>query len=324
MSLLKSCTLCCLLLLRGLLSFSQTITGKVYRDSTGTPIPAATVYYGGTMQGTITNNNGEFELPAKQQQVPIVASCVGYYSSTVKYEPGKPLKIYLKPKITLLQTVTIRADGMERQQEEKMFIREFLGSSAFAKSCTITNMDDITLFYSEKNKLLTASCDKPIIIENRALGYSISYYLDRFENSDSRVLYTGNYIFKELSPDPDAATLRNREVAYKGSRMQFIRNLWNHTLGRSGFSIYNRYNFPLKEDHILTTDSLQQKYIHWQNGRIYVTHGKTSTVSTLEDRAFINKDGFYSAGLQWSGPMANQRIGDLLPFEYISATDVKP
>ncbi|WP_311951726.1 DUF2927 domain-containing protein [Mucilaginibacter terrae] len=32
--------------------------------------------------------------------------------------------------------------------------------------------------------------------------------------------------------------------------------------------------------------------------------------------SYIDKDGFYGAGLRWSGKLSNQRIGDLLPFEY--------
>jgi hypothetical protein len=323
MSLTKTGIACILLLLLKLGAMAQTIKGWVYRAGTDTVIAGASVYYGGSMAGTITNSKGEFELAAKQQQIPVIVSCIGYYSATVNYTQGQLLKVYLKPKIEVLRTVTIRADGMDRDAEIAIFMREFIGSSPFAKSCTITNMDDINFFYSKKTRTLTASCDKPVVIENKALGYTISYYLDRFSNTNKNVFFAGNYIFKENTASADSIQIKhNRETAYKGSRMQFVRALWQRDLKGYDFSIYNQNYIPLEESNILARDSLGQKYVRWHSP-IFISHDKRSTVTPTQDASFIDKDGFYDGGLQWSGAMANQRIGDLLPFEYLSEKEFK-
>lgn len=303
---------------------AQIISGSVYSDSTKTPIDGATVYYGGSLSGTITSTNGHFELQAKAQQIPVVISCIGYYSATVYYKPGQALVVYLKPKQEQLHAVTIRADGMDRKEEIAIFIREFLGTSDYALNCVIENMDDIDLFYNKKTRTLTASCDKPIIINNKKLGYTITYYLDQFTKTPKEVYFAGNYSFKEtnwLTATEQAKIKHNRENAYEGSRMQFIRALWHHTLEKTNFDIYKTYFEHLTEDSIVVRDSLGQKYIKL-DAPIIVTNIKSARNTThLQGRRkllFIDQDGFYSLGLKWSGALSTQRIGDLLPFEYQS------
>jgi hypothetical protein len=308
---------------------AQTITGKVYREGTDTVIAGASVYYSGSMGGTITDKAGHFELQAKQQQIPLIVSCIGYYSATSPYTPGKSMVIYLKPKLEELHTVTIRADGMDRKEEIKRFTEAFLGTSDFAKSCTITNMDDINFSYSKKTEVLTASCDKPIIIQNKKLGYTVSYYLDKFTNKGKEVFIAGNYTFKEI---PELAgqpkIIRNREDAYEGSRMQFIRALWYHQLEKAGFVMYTGRYIPVTENNIVAHDSLQNKYIHLPDDPITITHSNDARVlnhiTTKQNLIFIDKDGFYGAGLNWTGQFfGNERIGDLLPFEYKSPQEAK-
>ena len=77
---------------------AQIITGKVYRAGTDTVIAGASVYYGGSMSGTSTDKNGNFELYAQAQQIPVVVSCIGYYSETATYKPGQPLIVIWRPK----------------------------------------------------------------------------------------------------------------------------------------------------------------------------------------------------------------------------------
>jgi hypothetical protein len=330
-------TLLYILLLLGSVSIkAQTISGIVYRDSTQTAIADASVYYGGSMTGTITDKEGRFELQAKSQQVPITVSCIGYYSAKAYYKAGQPLIIYLKPKIEELHDVVIRADGMDRKNEVAIFIREFLGTSDYAKSCIITNINDVNLFYNKKTKTLTASSDKPIIVENKKLGYTISCYMDRFEKIAQKVYFSGNYIFKEnkaANNKTQAAIQENREDAYDGSRMQLIRALWHLTLNKTFFDLYTlkrdvvRPEYSnLEESDLVVIDSLGQKYLRFQ-GSIYVgdsrSYRKTSILTFNSPLSFIDKDGFYGAGLEWSGPLGNQRVGDMLPLEYQSEREAK-
>ncbi|MES2278748.1 MAG: carboxypeptidase-like regulatory domain-containing protein [Bacteroidota bacterium] len=304
---------------------AQTVKGVVYISDSKTVIANASVYYGGSMYGTTTDKDGQFELVAKSPKIPLIVSCVGYYSSTVYYQPGKPLSVYLKPKVEELMMVTIHADatkrkdGMKRKDEVALFISEFLGTSNRALSCTITNLDDIDLFYDKKTEKLTASCNVPIMIENKALGYTISYYLDRFEKTPRQVAFAGNYIFKEGSLPIDDSTRSERERAYQGSRMQFIRSLWNHTLTKNGYKVISATNGQLTEENLISRDSLDDKYMILIKGLTMVNSSSPYVITHLtanEGLIYISKDGYYGTGLRWSGGMGKQRIGDLLPYEY--------
>lgn len=308
---------------------AQTLTGKVYQEGTTNVIASASVYYSGSTNGTLTNADGYFYLPAKMGQVPLVISCVGYYSAEVNnYKTGEAITVYLKPKQLELQGVVVTYDGMSREEKVRIFTQEFIGTSKYAKSCTIINIDDIDLSYNRKTQTLTAESSKPIRIQNDMLGYTIRYYLDQFKKTPDGVQYSGNYIFKEISPlAADKKVKRNREEAYDGSRMQFIRSLWNHNVRANGFSMYDTANNFITEDSIIVNDSLQNKYLYLKN-RLYIVQyiGGLQVVTSLTPStkfSFINKEGYYGLGIGWAGVLAKQRIGDLLPFEYQSEKELR-
>ena len=325
---MKGLAIVIMVLISYVISHAQNIKGRVFREGTDSAVVNASVYYSGSMSGTVTDQEGRFEIPAKQQQIPVTISCIGYQSSKINYQPGKPLIVHLKPKSEALKEVIIRVDGMNRRDEEALFIHEFIGLSTFALSCTIINIKDIDFFYSKKTHILSASCDKPIIIVNKKLGYKISYYLDKFEKTPGEVRFAGNYTFT-LLPVVSKETIkinRNREEAYNGSRMQLIRALWRNTLTKTDLRLYTPYYEPVAANDIVITDSLNNKYIHF-TGRLFVLNkNDTRQFNPLmqkEEFSYIDKDGFYGIGLLWSGNLGNQRVGDLLPFEYQSAIELK-
>ena len=119
--------------------------------------------------------------------------------------------------------------------------------------------------------------------------------------------------------------MRNREKAYMGSYMQFIRALWSKKLDQYGYNIYKGFNRNLTADSILL-DSAQQKFIKFK-GRVTVVHSYNRSLATFisvtNKAVSINQDGFYNVHLHWSGYMTTQRIGDMLPYEYRSAKELK-
>jgi hypothetical protein len=312
---------------------AQKISGKVFRNSSDSTIAGASVYYSGSVIGTTTDENGEFELDGKQQQIPIVISCVGYYTSVVKSVPGKSLMVFLKPKVHELHEVVVYSPTQNREKAIEIFTREFLGTSKYAKKCLIKNLDDVRFYYSKKTGTLSAVCDSPLIIENKALGYRLKYFLDRFEASATGVSFIGNYIFTD---NADASQLsrikRSREAVYADSRMYFIRTLWARKTNDSEFFIYTRAYKRLNEDSILIEDSNRQKFISFKNKIIIesVSDDKimTTVIKLNSDSSFINNAGFYDTGITWEGFLAKQRVGDMLPAEYWSKKDrnlfVKP
>jgi hypothetical protein len=308
---------------------AQQITGRVLRINSDTVINNASVYFGGSVKGTSTNAEGQFTLPAKQTNIPLVVSCVGYYSTLVTdYTLDKPITVYLKPKINLMREVMIGSDGMSRQEKLRIFKREFIGISDYALSCTITNTNDIELSYDRDSETLTAFCNTPIIIKNKSLAYTINYYLDKFTRSNGHVVFAGNYLFKEEDKVTNPSQLKNinfnREYAYSGSRMQFIRALWNNTLAKNGFEVYDNHYKSLTADSVVYTNPKAEKYVAI-NRTVRIAYRKDYTHATYLSKrqplSFIDKDGFFGAGLNWAGKMSSQRIGDMLPFEYVSPQD---
>lgn len=306
---------------------AQTISGVVYRAGTDTSLPDVTVYYNGSTIGTITDQTGHFELPIKNSHIPLTVSCVGYYSVTLNdIRQDTVLKIYLKPKVESLAEVVISADNISREKKVEMFTKEFLGISDNALSCKITNIDDVNLVFNNKTKTLLATCSTPLIIENKRLGYTIKYYLDNFEKHPKTVLISGNYFFKDnYSVTNPISAQRNREKAFEGSRLQLIRALWDNTLKESDFKIYTADYKPLTADSILAKDSLNYKYIKIRKKIFVIYMNSAMEITSLTqnaEKSFIDGDGFYGAGLIWGGQLGFQRIGDLLPFEYISKKEI--
>ena len=323
-------TLSVILFLFSSFIYGQSIKGTIYRGNSDTTVADAIVYYSGSANGnSLTDEKGQFELIAKSTQIPIVASCVGYYSTTVFYKPNEPLIIRLTPKQEILKEVVISGNGVKREDEVAMFLKDFLGTSKYAKSCIISNIDDLDFSYNKKTQVLKANCYKPIIIENKKLGYTISYYLDKFEKSPKTISIAGYYLFKDniLPADKNFAEIqKNRENAYHGSRMQFIRALWHHDLDKTAFEIYNQSYKKLVQDSIVVQDSSRQKYIHL-TGRTYLSNLDEDNTAPnpfeqKEKYTFIDKDGYWGDGLVWSGTMGVQRMGDLLPFDFQSTAEI--
>ena len=73
-----------------------------------------------------------------------------------------------------------------------------------------------------------AKASQPLKIENKRLGYEITYYLDEFELDDVYVRYAGDSFFKEMQPRSQRELdrwVKYRLVAYNGSIRHFLNTL---------------------------------------------------------------------------------------------------
>ncbi|MBN1768654.1 MAG: TonB-dependent receptor [Prolixibacteraceae bacterium] len=71
------------------------------------PVVGANIYWAGTLHGTTTNADGEFEitLPENSTQKPLVISFVGFKTDTVQVSPDMPVFAYLEENIELSEVV---------------------------------------------------------------------------------------------------------------------------------------------------------------------------------------------------------------------------
>jgi len=326
--------------------YSQIVRGIILDSKTKTPISFASVYFNNTMAGTISDEKGYFELDrSKYPSMSITVSSIGYYSFTLAdFSITQPIQIFLKSKEHELNETVIKSKSLvkDRMRYMKKFKEEFLGKTENARKCRILNDSDITFDYYANKDTLRAFALKPILIENEALGYTVTSYLDKFEYSrkSKKVCYIGNVVFKEypINKKKQMAYAKNRKNAYLGSRMHFFRSLSRNDSIVDGFKVANPSNeylllkdiaagskitnssyYYLHLKDIVVQDSLENRYLSYPTGlKIIYPEGRGKTyISFLKKYVFFDKTGYFdSSGIAWDGSMGDQRIADWLPYEY--------
>lgn len=303
---------------------AQVIKGRVLDQETDSAVAFANVYFNSSLKGTITDVDGKFQLNAAGYEgQEIVISYVGYESLTLRdYSPAKTYKIYLMPSTNMLREIVVEPDDMPRKKKEEIFLREFLGSSPNAKKCKIQNLREVRLMYFKSTKTLLGYADEPLIIRNKALGYTLTYYLDEFKKTPRHMLYNGNFLFKidSLSNGEEKKISKRRRSTYEGSRMHFIRSLWSIETDDNVFQLYELktgeriYYLDLK-----VSNEQQGLKSFYYPGPIRIRYVNQSSILEFEEdhRTVFSENGYFDPqNIYWRGALAADRIGDLLPYEY--------
>lgn len=305
----------------------RELRGVITDCGTGEPLPAVNVYLEGTYQGVSTDFRGCFALPVPRsyQGVPVVISAIGYENLRIATEklPAVEQVLCLRSETYELSRVEVRADDLSREDKLAMFRQAFLGASAHGAACTILNPDDLVLWYDLDRRTLRVRAKAPVRIHNAALGYYLDYHLEEFTYGPEGTEYYGPYFFRPdstLSGGELRQAERRRRRAYYGSRMHFVRSLYSNKLTSNNFRmVAPDEHHPLHaEDVCYQADGFR----YLADGpplEVYYLGGNHNDRSQLHPRlnALILPNGFYDARcLRWSGWMAQQRVGDLLPLEY--------
>ena len=307
-----------------LVAYNQVIKGTIFDNKTKEKIYSASIYFSGTSVGTLSDQNGDFQLDvSKYSSMPLTISAIGYYSVTLKvFSTGKPNLVYMDPKLFELTEVVVNAKSHSRERRENLtiFRNEFLGTTGNAINCEITNEDDIRFKNSADKDTLKAFALKPILITNKALGYKITYYLDKFEyyKPGNSFLFMGNIIFIEDSTKKMLYE-RKRKNAFLGSRMHFFRALWMDDLNSAGFTVKNSANETLNYKKIVYQQDSHTKYLRYHGfiGIAYYSKQPTSFVNFLKVSVFFDANGYFEPyGISWDGEMSRDRIADMLPYDY--------
>jgi hypothetical protein len=288
-------------------SFSSTISGTVTDAKTGNPLEYVSVFLAGTTNGTVTKQDGSFSLTVSSGgSVELVATHLGYQTATYLLSGlglNKPLAIPLQEKDLQLSTVNVYGVDPNRKQNMNEFLFGFFGDSEIGKKCKILNPQVLKLSKKEiPGKIgqyyLTAYADSALIIENKALGYTIRYTLESFRQTKFETTFLGYLLFIDnlLTAKKKDKILESRERVYQGSQMHFFRSLFAKTLEQNGFKIFSmnkmRYLFPGQSSHGLMSDT------------VFVPEPSTYLLQTqiplnVYEKAFIMEN---CGALQWSNP----------------------
>lgn len=344
----KNYVITILLGLFSLLLNAQHISGCIKDAVTGEAIPNVAVYMAGTSIGVVTSMNGCFEINFRPElNAPLIISALGYEVQSF----NKPLetnfsKIKLVPKLNELEPVVINPDPWTRAQKERWFKIIFLGTIPEADECTILNLKDVRLRFNPVSNKLTAVCNVPIIIENKHLGYKISYDLIEFEGifqsidlsnmgikidgiefkglsyKHESAFVAGSAFFTELKSKRPKERQRNinRKNMYNKSVLKFCRSLISNSLEKEGYILY-RKGFLVKIDkHIRVKNNNNFFTIEFRESKYGVNdvHGNESAILLEDQRIFIDAYGnnLSPKSISFIGYFSKMQIAGMLPLDY--------
>lgn len=220
------------------------LSGQVRDSLTREPLPSATVFLAHTTLGAATDVSGNFAVKnIRPGTYEVVVSYLGYRLSrrvlTVAAGPST-LNVLLSPTPNTLTNVVIRPRN--NPADYRSFVRLLLGSTSFSRQCQIRNPDDVVVLRDRQTNELTARSDKGLQVDNRALGYRITYHGLRFkmQYASGIVSFYGLPAFEELTPRDAKEQQRwqdNRRRAYLGSLPHFLRSVYQGRVSEEGFLV---------------------------------------------------------------------------------------
>lgn len=236
-----------LFLLFVITSPAQRVIRGTVSNTNGQALPNCNVFINNSTRGTVTDANGRFELnepPSGKHE--LIISNVGYETYVLAYsEEQLPLTLTVSLKLWVreLDNVVVEpfSEGTWAEWGAK-FLENFVGTSANASRCRIRNTDSIHFRYYKRSNRLVAFADVPLLIENEALGYRISYQMEAFELNfkEGSLYYAGYPQVSEMEAPRKGVESRwskQRQKAYEGSVIHFMRSLYEHRLAEEGFEI---------------------------------------------------------------------------------------
>jgi len=227
-----------------------SISGVV-KDAKAATLPGANILLSGYQIGTVADSSGRFVLKGLTAgNYNLLVEMIGYTPSTLNVivtNRAKEVEVVLEENVKLLTEVVVRPDPY-RSEYLATFKENFIGTSANAKKCMILNPGVIRFEYDKDLRILKASSDELLIIENKALGYTVKYLLSYFEKDyETNVVHFYGYPYFEELEKKESKVKRYaklRRSAYIGSPEHFFRALYDNTYQKQGFFINRLVKAP--------------------------------------------------------------------------------
>ena len=248
--------------------FSQQfyIRGRVTDNETQRPLKGASVYINNTTIGTVSNDNGEFEMgPFEPGRYEVIASYVGYdpllYSAEIKTTGIRIIFKIEKKEQVMREVLVLSAELRERYLD--IFKKYVIGQSVAAEHCKIKNIEEVQFASRETKDEIVAYTEKALVIENPELGYTIHFdLLEFYYNKVTTGAYFFGYThFVDWGKDEQTKKkwLRKRKQAYVGSTVHFFRSLVNKQLAKEGFTVYQLINTQKEKKDTVSFQVLSRK-----------------------------------------------------------------
>lgn len=240
------------------------VNGKISGDN-GLPIEGVKVFINNSETGTLTNNEGRFTLkiPNTIQQLELVSTAPKFYTAKEILNAGENnglVEITLKPDNVSIADENTKESSKQWKMFQKALLgdpNDLLGKTQFPESCVILNPEVVHFAYSD-NKNLLATANKPLVIDNNALGYKITYQLNKFEHNFKEALISGDKFFEKLTPTDEKQELlwkKNQLKIYQESLRYFLQSLSQKKLKENGFAVFKMIKILDRYDASVTVKS---------------------------------------------------------------------
>jgi hypothetical protein len=261
---------CLFFLLSALTGNSKKILKGVILDSIkNQPISNATVFVSGTSNGVKTNEQGKFSLWIPNGKYNLIAISTGYKAYNKAIHTNE-----LPDSITIsLNTKPNRKINYDRNGWEHWggyFFRNLIGTSTAAQNCKIKNAEALHFLAFGQNNEFSVTADEPLVIENKALGYTITYQLDFFHYNVNTgyCTYLGFPFFQSMQGPAkiQGKWNKNRIEAYEGSVLHFMRSVYLNRINEEGFDVRRLQKVRnsaslMSNQHYLNDSDLQKKSV---------------------------------------------------------------
>jgi len=331
------------------------VSGKVIDTENKEPLNSASVYCQNTTIGTTTNKEGEFSLQLKSGGYELIISYTGYQTKLVQitHSDSRLPDIEMIKEEKSLGEVIIKTSNEVKDGWEKygrFFIEHFIGNTPNAAKTTLLNPEVLKFYLLKKSNKLRVLATDPLQIENKALGYHLRYQLDSFiyhynTNINS---YRGFCLYSELEADDSLKKVwvSNREKAYYGSKLHFMRSYYDSAVADEGFIIdmldegndkkFNKVTDVYDTLYYGALDSTLQVEV-WFPRKISITYAKRKpepeylkqykmpknvavqiSYIDMTDAIAIKENGYYYDQKDWinQGYWSWKNLADQLPYDY--------
>ena len=224
------------------------IYGIVVDSLTQEPLPSATVYINGTTKGTVTDNDGRFELKDVSFPTTVIFSFVGYKPLILDFDrnPGM-VSIGLMANIELPEVdVSGKVNKRDNRKDLDYFKRMFLGDDQWGRHAIIKNEEvliyDRHIETSYDIRQFSVSATEPLIIDLPLLGYELYVDLVKFTAVKEKSMTTCDILgylyykpYDNVNKHESLSYEKNRKKAYWGSSQHFLRSVSENRLKENGY-----------------------------------------------------------------------------------------
>jgi hypothetical protein len=222
----------------------------VVRDSlSGHPLENVNVFLASTTIGAGTDQKGGFVLEGVPPgSYTFIASRVGYNHAvgvvTVRDGDVTVHDIAIGPRIIAYEPVEVTGEEeIAWEHSFSLFERAFLGESTFGRQCVIRNKEVLRFDEDDGGAVLTARADRPLIVDNLALGYQLQVTLAEFrwniqQDFGSFLIYP---LFRKMTTTScDTLVMRDRlrRKVFTQSLQRFLRSVVHRSTETDGYLLH--------------------------------------------------------------------------------------